>query len=335
MSDDAERHADLRATSSRRNDRPACERRAAPFDGGGLAEVSVVVVTHNSNDVLQECLQSLPDDVEVIVVDNASSVVPTVARRFARSVVVRNKTNLGYGAAANVGVRAARRQDLILTNPDVRFEPGAIEALQSRRVAEGIDCVVGPSIWSPDRQLRRVCRRSSRIVIDVLSLLPYVGLRLPERLRYDLPPTHPIYTAGGHVDYLQGCCLLVSRAAFERVNGFDSDYFLYSEEEDLCARLLGAGVPSVYEPAARVVHIWGTSTGKERSLAIRHEFRSRLIFYRKHGGKTAAETYRCGALIAVGLHLMLLPIQHLRRRNPARNGEWCLAAIRGLAGDRS
>ena len=278
--------------------------------------LSVVIVTYESGDVLVGCLESLPDGSEVIVVDNASRSVPVVSdARFVRAVVIKNRRNVGYGAAVNMGVEAATRPMLLLMNPDVRLAPDALHSLVRRYRASPGECVVGPSIWSPSGELVYVCRRASRVKTDVLSLLPYVGLRLPSRLRQDLPPSHEVYVAGGAVDYLQGCCILISKAAFETVGGFDPAYFLYSEEEDLCLRLRDAGIPSIYEPTARVTHYWGASTEKRREFATRHFFRSKVRLYRKHGWRGAGFAYRYGALAAVGAQLCVLPVQ-----TPARAG---------------
>jgi GT2 family glycosyltransferase len=304
---------------------------ADAVDAARAAGLSVVVVTYDSGDVLDACVQSLPAGAEVVVVDNGSETAPTVdGDRFARTTVIRNPSNVGFGAAMNVGAGTATGDDLLLINPDVRLQPGAIDALLARRDAEATECVVGPSIWSPGGELLPVCRRASRVWTDIVALVPWVSLRLPARLRHDLPREHPVYSTGGPVDYLQGCCLLVSRAAFARVGGFDPSFFLYCEEEDLCVRLREAGVPSVYEPTARVVHLWGTSTRRDRRLATQHEFRSRVLLHRKRSGAAAAAAYRCGALAAIGLHLALLPVQRLLGRSPERDGSWCVAAIRGL-----
>ena len=99
------------------------------------------------------------------------------------------------------------------------------------------------------------------------------------------------------MDYLQGACIAIDRQTFGSIGGFDEDFFLYGEEEGLCARVRAKGGEAVYEPRARVRHISGTSSARAESpdvrrLVVFHRFRSRIILFRKSrdslGGLLAA-----------------------------------------------
>src|SRR5215208_2023709 len=110
-----------------------------------LAATSVVVVLHNSADGLEPCLESLPREVELVVVDNASTDAgPEIARRSRPdATVLALGENVGFGAGCNVGARAASRDVLVFLNPDTVVVEGALEKLGVAVLGDPA-CVVGP-----------------------------------------------------------------------------------------------------------------------------------------------------------------------------------------------
>ena len=270
---------------------------------------SVITVTHNSGDVIAGMLQSLPQEVEAIVVDNASSDGSAAVARTARpgTVVVELQDNRGFGHGCNVGAGVASGDALIFLNPDGRVIGDAISVLAAQ-VAANPNCIFGPAFIHEDGSPRHDVRRRSQPYHEVLELLPAAKTWTPVRLRRDLPETDGRYLAGGDVDYLQGACLAIDRHLFHRLGGFDEDFFLYSEEETLCEAVRGAGGRCVYLPDAVVRHVGGTSTRRVSQFALHHFYRSRVIFYRKRygfiGGLTAA------ALMSLALitNLLLSPL---------------------------
>ena len=119
-----------------------------PDPGGSAAGVSVVVVLHNSTETLADCLASMPSDVEVIVVDNASTDDgAALAERFLPgATVVRSERNLGFGGGCNLGLREATRDVVVFVNPDAvltaeaEFQEGVedLKDLQPGMILEGV-----------------------------------------------------------------------------------------------------------------------------------------------------------------------------------------------------
>src|SRR5687768_10288010 len=95
--------------------------------------VAVVIVTYQSEQVIEGCLNSLPDDVKVIVVDNASAdnTVSVVAATRRNAQIVRNPVNAGFAAGVNLGIKAAEGHNVLVLNADTRLHPGTIETLQA------------------------------------------------------------------------------------------------------------------------------------------------------------------------------------------------------------
>jgi N-acetylglucosaminyl-diphospho-decaprenol L-rhamnosyltransferase len=337
-------HRDMAGAAGFSSGRPSHAEadRPNPSAGALAAErVSVIVVLHNSAVYLNECLLSIPDAAEVIVVDNASTddgrrIVATVSStrpvRFERL-----EDNRGFGAGCNAGAALATRPFLVFLNPDAALTPGAIESLVMRITRLG-PAIVGPRLVSPEGTTIANCRRPTRVAQDIMALLPYVTW-WPNRWRRDLPPGHPIYTEGGETCYVQGACMIIPADLFRAIGGFDDDYFLYYEEEALADSARARGAPSWFEPTAVVRHVGGTSTPS--AAAWFHHSRSLVIYQRKTRGRLIGLTSALAILGATVPRLGATLISRLRGRDATtiiaqtrtvQRG--CLAGVRAVVHPR-
>jgi GT2 family glycosyltransferase len=291
---------------------------------------SAIVVLHDSGAEVGACLHSLPIGVETVVVDNASKDDGVQVARNARpDATILQTENRGFGAGCNIGARDASGELLLFLNPDCVLEEGAVDVL-TERLASVPGGIVGPALLTMEGDLREVCRRRSRPVQDMASLLPVVWKRPPAAARRDLPASHPVYEHGGPVDYLQGACMLVRREDFIAAGGFDEDFFLFSEEEELCDRLRARGGECIYEPRAHVRHAWGASTARVEHGAVYHYYRSRAIYYRKRVGDARGRLRVLAIAAAAGTQLPLQALAAVTRRDFAMRRRWTQLALRGL-----
>ena len=230
--------------------------------------ISIVIVSHNSGHILGECLGRLPDSVEVIVVDNASS---DNSVRVAGSYPVRLLTlpqNVGYGCACNRGAEAASGDFIFFMNPDVRLEFGSIA-----RLAEAAEHYPGAAAFAP-----RLLKPDGNIVFQDSSIL--------------CPPPHnkskPKHRPAGDccVESMSGAAMFCRREAFLGLGGFDERIFLYYEDDDLCRRLRKAGWSLVYVHGALGRHEHGMSTRSKKGGTYFRSFHwavSKAYVTRKHG----------------------------------------------------
>ncbi len=243
--------------------------------------VSAVVVNYNACRHLLECVRSLHDDGvdDVVVVDNHSSdgSADALRRQHADVKLVATGANLGYGTAANRGAAACAGELLLVCNPDVTFEPGAVKALVAAMHDDDRLAVVGPRLEDPDGSLYPSPRTFPGIT-DALghAFLGFAapGNRFTRRYRM-LDWDH---TEAGVVDWVSGSCFLARRTAWDELGGFDEDYFMYAEDVDLCWRAREAGWRVGFEPGARVIHVQGVSTDLVAYRMILHHHRSLLRF---------------------------------------------------------
>ncbi len=252
--------------------------------------VSVVVVAYNSGPDLAECLadlrreaESLP--LEAIVVDNASSdgSLEPAAAANPEAVVIKNRINLGFAAAANLGFAAAAGRHLMALNPDCRLLPGALSELVEYLDRHPEVGALGPKIYDPDGGVQLSARGPQTplaFLFNRYSLLTRLWPDNPVSRRYLMSDWD--HDRVREVAWLSGAALMLRREVVERIGFFDERFFLFHEDVDLCRRIVQAGFKVVYLPRAEIVHRIGISKRRDsvRLLQIRH--RSMIHYIHKH-----------------------------------------------------
>jgi N-acetylglucosaminyl-diphospho-decaprenol L-rhamnosyltransferase len=216
---------------------------------------------------------------------------------------------------------------LVFLNPDATIGDESLRALANRAVMPHTG-LVGPRIYDDESNEATSPRNWSRPIGDALHLLLPTRF-VPARWNRDIPHSDPRYVMGGSVAYVQGSCMAISREAFVAVGGFDEEFFLYGEEEDLACRLVQLGRSSLLEPDASASHVGATSTSELSLFAARQLFRSHVLIYHKHLGRSMA--LWGAALLAAALLILLFstPVRARMRWRQRETSPWCRAALRG------
>ena len=262
-----------------------------------MTDLSIVIVTWNSKDVLLDCLASLEREVlgrrdpgrievETLVVDNGSSdgTVPAVRARFPWAEVIALPSNLGFAAGNNVGLRKCSGRHAVLLNSDTVVRHDALEACVRHLDAHPDVGVVGPQLLNPDGSKQNSIHNFPSLLTELVpkGLLEVLRPRHFPSKRFEHPG--PI-----DVEAVLGACLVVRREVLEQVGPMPEDYFVFLEETDWCLRIRRAGWRVVHLPGARVVHVFGASSKKKQPAETRIEYhRSLYHFFRKHRGPLAA-----------------------------------------------
>jgi GT2 family glycosyltransferase len=297
-------------------------------------EISVIVVSFNTCDILRECLRSVLAEcghqgaaAEILVVDNASSdgSADMVDREFGASTVpvrlIRSEVNLGFGAANNVAFQQAQGRYLVLLNSDAFIHLGGLRLALEHMAAHPSAGIGGGKLVGRDGQPQPSARTFPSIWNDALV---YTGLadRYPRSRIFGAPDrTWADLNQTAEVDWMPGAFLIVRREALVKAGVFDPAFFLYYEEVDLCKRVKVAGFSVLYWPDVVVTHIGGESSSQLSSQKLSSHarevvlwrMRSTLLYYRKHHGWQAR--------MAIYLELFLCTLRQLRNfrsSNPAR-----------------
>jgi len=254
---------------------------------------SAIVVTYNSGESIGPCLEALTrEDCEIVVVDNASA--DDSVRRVEQFVawhpvrLIANELNVGFGAAVNQGAREATGDVLLILNPDAVAEAGAVAAIlkcmQTTQAA-----AVGGALLEGDGQ--PACGFAFRRLPTLWALV------FEATLVNQLWPGNPVnrryrcldadYSQQQEVEQPAGACLAISHTMWDKLGGFDEQFFpVWFEDVDLCKRVREAGGNVFYCPGARFRHAGAHSVGQ---LSFRDRqlfwYANMLRYARKHFSK--------------------------------------------------
>jgi len=291
--------------------------------------VSVVVVTADSGAGVIGCIANVLSSttpVEVLVVDNASrdGSIEQIAARFAddpRVRILRNQTNLGFGAACNRGAAAANGDVILLLNPDCMIGADTIARLRAVLESDASMGLVGVLQVDAEGHVDPASRRRDplfrRALMSVFGLDRF-ATRWASFAGVDMPPaaSAPVIEA---VDAVSGALMAVSRAVFEQVRGFDEGYFLHCEDLDLCRRVRDAGYRVICANDVRVVHGKGGSSRHRPLFVAWHKRRGMWRWFTKFDPAARNPLLRvlvwCGIWSAFAASV---PLLFLRRRRVAR-----------------
>lgn len=275
--------------------------------------VDVVIINWNSPVLVADCLASLragasPRSVSVFVVDNSRDLDEGELASADDSItLIRPDSNLGFGGGCNLGAARGSAPFILFLNPDIVFPPGGLarllDFLRSARLPEDVG-VIGLRLLNPDGSQQKNIARFPRFS----HLLPrMIGL---DRLCPRVFPPHYLtsldYSRNQRVEQVPGACLLMRRALFERLGGFDERFFLYYEDVDLCFRAHQAGWQALYLADIAVYHQGGGSTSAIRARRLFYLLRSRVLYCAKHFGRPH------GLLILLAVLLLEYPVRLLR-----------------------
>jgi hypothetical protein len=300
-----------------------------------LLDLSVVIVSWNTRELLRRCLQSLERelvgiDAEVFVVDNNSwdGSPDMVADEFPWVNLVRNKTNRGFAAANNQAIRFSEGRRILLLNPDTEVHPNAIRTLLEFLDDHPAAGVVAPQLLNSDGSVQRSCRAFPTFESMLYELIGLSRL-FPNQTRfrqYKMLDFDHSYER--EVDQPEGACLLVRREVIESIGMLDEGYFMLFEEVDWCYMIKEAGWEIWFTPTAQVVHHHGQSIKQVKVKMIFCSHRGLYRFWRKH---YAGELALLAPFVYVGLMALavLRVISHVARNTMARvQGRQILSAER-------
>lgn len=240
-----------------------------------VPKVSILLVLHNRAELTLQCFTSILNSgelYEVIVVDNASTdETKQLLKKVSGAHVIQNERNIHYLQACNQASKVARGEYLLLLNNDAQLQRHTLSSALKTFASAGDIGAVGGKIILPDGTLQE----AGSIVWQDGSCTGYG--------RGD-SPFNPSYMFKRDVDYCSAAFLLIRRAPFLEVGGFDEEFSpAYYEETDYCVKLWKEGKRVVYDPDATVLHYEFASSDSSQA-ATELQSRHRWSFVSKHAG---------------------------------------------------
>jgi GT2 family glycosyltransferase len=266
-----------------------------------VVDLSVIIVNWNTRELLQHCLQSVRDtavglSLELLVVDNASvdGSVAMVRENFPFVHVIANTENRGFARANNQAIERAQGRHLLLLNSDTEVRPGALRILWEFMEGHPQAGAAGARLLNADGTLQPSCHPMLTPGLEFWRLL-FLD-RIWPRATYPMRAWD--LTTPRRVQVIKGACLMLRREALDQVGVLDQQYFMYSEEMDLCYRLDSGGWSLHWVPQARVVHHGESSTRQVAEEMYIELYRSKVQFFRKFGGEGQARRFKVILVLA-------------------------------------
>lgn len=276
-------------------------------------ELSIIIVTYNTEETIADCLDSIPQGVgqgmnyEVVIVDNGSAdATLEVARRsLPNARIIPNGTNLGYAGAVNRGLNLARGRFLLISNSDVKFPRSSIRNLVAACSTLRVPFVVSPQLVYPNGAWQRSGGPTPSIFRALMDLVCIGGLevRLERAILFRLPRIFEWKRMG----YVDGAVMLVPRQTLDLVGEFDERFFFYGEDVDLCHRVRQAGGEVLLYRPVRVYHLRGASSVAKGSRAKWDLLcaEAEVRFVQKHFGARYALGYLVIRLLYFGIRFVV------------------------------
>ena len=255
-----------------------------------MIDLSIIIVNYNVKEFLQNLLDSLKKATqnishEIIIVDNASDdgSVEVIEDRYPQVKLIKNEKNIGFGKANNIALSQAQGKFLLLINPDTIVKEDTFEKLIDFMGKTDDAGIVGCKVLNPDGTLQLPCRRgfpgpwtSFTKITGLSKLFPKSKLFA----RYHLTYLNEDETY--EVDAISGAFMLIKREAYDKVGGFDPDFFMYGEDLDLCYRTQKKGFKVYYFHDTEIIHYKGESTKRSRIDETKVFYNAMHLFVKKH-----------------------------------------------------
>lgn len=255
-------------------------------------KISVIILNYNGKKDTLECLESLTKyqisniKYQIVVVDNGSTDddVVVIRKKFPKVKIIENKENLGFAEGNNVGIRYTLEDDydyILLLNNDTLVEKNLLAQLIKVIKSNKKIGLVSPKIYfapgyefHKDRYKKnekgKVIWYAGGIIDWDNILVSHLGVDEVDKRQHGRVE---------ETDFATGCCMLVRKEVFEKIDLFDKKYFLYWEDVDLCLRAKKAGFKIFYVPQAILWHKNASASGGAGgNLSVYYQTRNRMLF---------------------------------------------------------
>lgn len=254
--------------------------------------LSIVIVTYNSANVIEETILSIRKNLisieyEILVVDNNSSdnTLGILAKyENDKFTVIKSKTNMGFAKANNIAFQKCLGNYILILNPDVVFKTQTnLNILVDELNKNANTAIVAPKLIYENGSKQESARMFPSPVVLIIRGLKLEKFFLGRKFYKKFLLIDSDDNIAQNVDWVIGAFILIKKDLLIKVNYFDEKYFMYYEDADLCLRLLKNGYKTIYVPTISVTHKYKRESSKKilTILKLIH-IKSILRFYTKH-----------------------------------------------------
>ncbi|RJQ37938.1 glycosyltransferase family 2 protein [Candidatus Microgenomates bacterium] len=269
-----------------------------------MSILSIIILNYNTKDLTIACLKSLTEnykeelkkeEYEIIVVDNASTdgSVSEITKLLNKSnqKLIENQKNLGFTKGNNLAAKNAKGKYLFFLNSDTEvLDRGLVEMVDFMEKNQNVG-ILGAKLLNTNGSSQKSAGRFLT-VFNVLLMLLGGDLGF---LRFSSKKIK-------NVDWVSGASMMISSGLFKKINGFDENIFMYTEDMEICYRIRKDGFETFFYPRIKIVHKEIGSSN--RSFAIVNIYKSLLYFYKKH--RSVFELYIVKSMLVLKAQILIL-----------------------------
>lgn len=295
-------------------------------------ELSIIIVNWNSVGFLKKCLDSViagthTISYEIIVIDSASfdGCEEILRKNYPAVVFIQCQENVGFARANNLAFEKSCGKNILFLNPDTEIDGSAINIiygyLQKLPKAGAIGC----KLLNTDRTVQTSCIQSFPTILNQILDSEFLREKMPKSSLWGMAALFETKTEPSLVDAISGACIMMERKIFEQIGKFSEEYFMYTEDIDLCYKTKQAGYLNYYLPEATIVHHGGGSSQEAKSNFAVVMMRDTMYkFFIKSKGQPYAWFYRISMLLTALLRLTALLISNIlfKRQNSNSVKKW-------------
>lgn len=253
-------------------------------------KLSIIIVNYNVKEFLQNLIHSIEKAAsnishEIIIVDNASDdgSVDFIREKFPFTKLIVNNKNLGFSKGNNIGIAEAQGEYILFLNPDTLVSEDTFTKMIEFFETHPDAGLAGCKILNSDGTIQLACRRSFPgpwtsfcKVTGLSSIFPKSKLFARYNLTYlDENKTY-------EVDAVSGSFMMIKKEIYQKIGGFDEQFFMYGEDLDLCYRVQKAGYKVYYVHDSQIIHYKGESTRRSSLDETKFFYNAMHLFVKKH-----------------------------------------------------
>lgn len=277
-------------------------------------DLSIIIVNWKSKEHLRGCIRSIVTGThnlewEIIVIDSGSfdGCGDMLEREYPFVRFVQSQNNLGFAGANNAAFVRSTGEYVLFLNPDTEVKAGAVDQLYLSITSLPDAGIVGARLLNSDGSVQTSCIQAFPSILNQMLDAEPLRKAFPRSRLWGIAPLTDGANIPAEVDVISGACLMISRRVFQSIGQFSSEYFMYSEDVDLCLKAKRAGRRNYYVPSAEVVHYGGRSSAvkQENTFESVMLVESQWRFFRKTRSHGYGWLYRTSILAASAIRIMI------------------------------
>lgn len=278
-------------------------------------DLSVIVVNYKSARFIHKCLSTIYENTkdinfEIIVIDNASydDCESIIRNEFPEAIFIQSDQNIGFANANNLGFNNSSGEVLLFMNPDTEIVGTAINKMYTHLLSIENAGAIGCKLLNSDLSLQTSCVQPFPTIINQLLDVDVIKGLLPDIKLWGMKPLFKNIAQPEPVEVISGACLMIKRDVFEKIGFFSTDYFMYTEDIDLCFKVKCIEKKVYYTNDGSVIHHGGGSSQSNKDNRFSDVLMRESIwtFIYKNNGMVFALLYKLTMSVSAFIRLILL-----------------------------